>query len=156
MMKEKLHKTGELQPQLFPTILSLGFIIFVSLCCFTSYMINTENKLHQLTERMEALESALTQLTAELEVVHEVFYEAQKIKDHIKQRSKISSEQATEVTYALLHCSYQNKLNPFFTAGHRRDRIQFLPACRRGRRRARIGPSTLRHFQNDDERRRFL
>jgi membrane-bound lytic murein transglycosylase MltF len=127
MMKEKLHKTGELQPQLFPTILSLGFIIFVGLCCFTSYMINTENKLHQLTERMEALESALTQLTAELEVVHEVFYEAQKIKDHIKQRSKISSEQATEVTYALLHCSYQNKLNPFLLLAIAETESSFYP-----------------------------
>ena len=126
-MKEKTLKIDELRMQLFPTILSFCFIIFVGLCCFVSYIINTENKLHSLTERMEAIENTLTQLTAELEVVHEVFYEAQKIKDHIKERSRISAEQATEVTYALLHCAYQNKLNPFLLVAIAETESSFYP-----------------------------
>src|SRR5690606_33770285 len=107
MMREKtLKRTVGTQP-MFQTVLSFCFIIFVGLCFFASYIISTEQNLHHLAARMETLESALTQLKAELEVVHEVFSEAQKIKEHIQKRSKISSEQATEISYALLHCAHE-------------------------------------------------
>ena len=126
-MKGKIPKTDGLRMQLFPTILSFCLIIFVGLFCFASYIMNTEKKLHSMAERMEAVENALTRLTNELEVVHEVFYEAQKIKDHIKARSKISAPQATEVTYALLHCAYQNKLNPFILLAIAETESSFYP-----------------------------
>ncbi|NLW59350.1 MAG: lytic transglycosylase domain-containing protein [Firmicutes bacterium] len=127
MMREKtLKRTVGTQP-MFPTVLSFCFIIFVGLCFFASYIISTEQKLHHLAARMETLESALTQLKAELEVVHEVFSEAQKIKEHIQKRSKISSEQATEISYALLHCAHENKLNPFLLLAVAETESSFYP-----------------------------
>ncbi|WP_231133155.1 lytic transglycosylase domain-containing protein [Capillibacterium thermochitinicola] len=126
-MMKMIEEKNELQKQLFQTMLSFCLTIFVALGCFASYIINTEKKLHSLTERMEAIESALTRLTDELEVVHEVFYEAQKIKDHIQKRSRISAQQATEVTYAILHCAYQNKLNPFLLVAIAETESSFYP-----------------------------
>ncbi|HHT48676.1 MAG TPA: lytic transglycosylase domain-containing protein [Firmicutes bacterium] len=78
-------------------------------------------------KRLAAVESTLTQLVADLELVHEVFDEAQKIKDHIDRRSKISSEQVQEVTYAILHCAHQKKLNPYLLLAIAETESSFYP-----------------------------
>ncbi|NLM37406.1 MAG: transglycosylase SLT domain-containing protein [Firmicutes bacterium] len=120
-------ENNELQKQLCQTVLAFCLTIVVALGCFASYIINTEQKIHRLTERMEAIESTLAQLADQLEVVQEVFYEAQKIKDHIQKRSRISAQQATEVTYAILHCAYQNMLNPFLLVAIAETESSFYP-----------------------------
>lgn len=126
-MKERTIKIDDLRMQLISTFLPFCCGLLICLCFFTSYITQNEKRLNTLMARMEAVESALTQLTADLEVVHEVFYEAQKIKDHIRQRSKISAEQATEVTYAILHCAHQNKLNPFLLVAIAETESSFYP-----------------------------
>ena len=77
-MKEKLPKPESCNRS-YSYHLSLGFIIFVSLCCFTSYMINTENKL-PVNGRMEA--KAPDPTNGRTEVVHEVFTRHKRSRPH--------------------------------------------------------------------------
>ncbi|NLW56204.1 MAG: transglycosylase SLT domain-containing protein [Firmicutes bacterium] len=93
-----------------PVILSiLAFLLCFSLCL----LISNERKINALEERLADVETQLTQIAANLDLVYEVFIEAQKIKEHIQSRSRIDQEQVSEITYAILHNARRYNLNPY-------------------------------------------
>ncbi|HBT16814.1 MAG TPA: hypothetical protein DEB05_07655 [Firmicutes bacterium] len=108
----------------FPVILGM----LISLLFFsTYYIISNEKKLSALEQRLGTVETQLIQIGENLELVSEVFSEAQKIKDHIQIRSKINTEQATEVTYAILYSARVNKLNPYLLLAIAETESSFYP-----------------------------
>ncbi|NLY90373.1 MAG: lytic transglycosylase domain-containing protein [Firmicutes bacterium] len=106
-------------PALLPLCLGLLITLFFSVFYIMQFQ--------SLTELLTAVENTLTQLTEELELVREVFDEAQKIKDHIERRSKINSEQGQEITYAILHCARQKRLNPYLLLAIAETESSFHP-----------------------------
>lgn len=106
-------------PALLPLCLGLLITLFFSTFYVMQFQI--------LAQRLTAVENTLTQLAEELELVQEVFDEAEKIKDHIERRSKINSEQVREITYAILHCSRQKKLNPYLLLAIAETESSFYP-----------------------------
>lgn len=106
-----------------PALLPLCLGLLITLLVSTFYVIQFQN----LAGRLTAVENTLTQLTEDLELVREVFDEAQKIKDHIERRSKINREQCQEITYAILHCSRQKKLNPYLLLAIAETESSFYP-----------------------------
>lgn len=94
---------------------------------FFSIVINNEKRLQILSTRLEMVETTLMEIASDLELVREVFDEAQKIKSHIEQRSKVHPEQCTEVSYALLQCAYAKQLNPYLLLAIAETESSFYP-----------------------------
>ncbi|HBR29020.1 MAG TPA: hypothetical protein DD789_06195 [Firmicutes bacterium] len=110
-MENKRIEIDPFRMRIITMMVPICLMLLISL--FFSILINNEKRLLTLAARLEQVETTLTEIAADLELVREVFDEAQKIKSHIEQRSKIHPEQATEVTYALLYCAAAKQLNPY-------------------------------------------
>lgn len=125
----KLKTSHIYNPSTLTQIIILALLgISISLICFTSYYIMTnERKFSALEERMEAVEKELTQIAENLELVYEVFGEAQKIKNHIQTRSRIQSEQIAEISYAILYSARATKINPFLLLAVAETESSFYP-----------------------------
>lgn len=109
-------------------ILLIMLGISVSLVCFTTYyIINNERKFSVLEERMEAVEREISQISENLDLVKEIFGEAQKIKNHIQTRSKIQAEQTTEISYAILYSAKTANINPFLLLAVAETESSFYP-----------------------------
>lgn len=122
-MKTQLIKIDDAARFSLPALLPFCLGLLTALFFIAFFVMQLQN----LTARLTAVENVLDELTAELELVREVFDEAQKIKDHIERRSKISGEQRQEITYAILHCARQKKLNPYLLLAIAETESSFYP-----------------------------
>lgn len=123
ILKTQLVKIDDSTRLALPVLLPLCFGLLIAFFCTAFYV----TQLQSLAARLTAVENTLEELTADLELVREVFDEAQKIKDHIERRSKIKSEQRQEIAYALLHCARQKQLNPYLLLAIAETESNFYP-----------------------------
>jgi hypothetical protein len=110
-----------------PVTMIVPICIMLLISLSFSMLINNEKRLDTLAARLATVETTLREIATDLELVREVFDEAQKIKGHIEQRSKVHSEQATEVTYALLQCAYAKQINPYLLLAMAETESSFYP-----------------------------
>ncbi len=122
-MKARLVKIDDFTLFSMQALLPLCLGLLIALFFSTYYGMQFQS----LAQRLTVVENTLTQLAEDLELVQEVFDEAQKIKDHIDRRSKINSEQGQEIAYAILHCSRQKKLNPYLLLAIAETESSFYP-----------------------------
>ena len=115
MLSKQPSSTNIYKKQLPGLAVSPVFLCLLAfLLCFSLYlMISNERRINMLEERLAKVETQLTEIAANLDLVYEIFVEAQKIKEHIQSRSRIDQEQVQEITYAILHNARRYNLNPY-------------------------------------------